>query len=467
MILALQRTGARSLSKAAISHSALPQTAIKAAAAASFGSCSTHAMFPSDLSHKDESTTRFSAPIRMPLTPYLGSQRNFSTTVASMTQPPQTNAEKIQTLDAAVVLQIKQELIEADVNHDGRIDADELKQVLRRHKGAFTDSEILEIGELFYAGKAGGSVKFEDFLDAMDNAAAEASRPKDETEQFKARGGTLGIGSCVTEYLYRRSHHGQYTPEELDIKLTHVPPKGFRDKLALGAVKGVRVLFDTATGWGSKTMTKEQVLQRVVFLETVAAVPGMVAAIVRHFRSLRTMTRDGGMLNMFLEEAQNERMHLLTFVSMKDPSKPFRVAVIGSQFGFGTAFLLAYIVSPTFCHKFVGYIEEEACHTYSTIIEAIEQAPEEDPLSTWRSEGVPKIARSYWKLGEDSTVLDLMYAVRADEAEHRDVNHTVSDMNMNDGSVNPLFDPGAKLDKMLLKYAKDVMKTGPQTNSLH
>ncbi len=52
----------------------------------------------------------------------------------------------------------------------------------------------------------------------------------------------------------------------------------------------------------------KNILNRVIYLETVAAVPGMVAAIVRHFKSLRTMQRDGGLLQMFLEEANNERM---------------------------------------------------------------------------------------------------------------------------------------------------------------
>ena len=71
----------------------------------------------------------------------------------------------------------------------------------------------------------------------------------------------------------------------------------------------------------------------------------MVAAIIRHFRSLRNMARDGGMLNMFLEEANNERMHLLTFIRMKEPGYLFRTAVIGAQFGFGSFFLTAYMVS--------------------------------------------------------------------------------------------------------------------------
>mmetsp|Transcript_32690 Transcript_32690/g.75259 ORF Transcript_32690/g.75259 Transcript_32690/m.75259 type:complete len:268 (-) Transcript_32690:905-1708(-) len=257
------------------------------------------------------------------------------------------------------------------------------------------------------------------------------------------------------EYLNAGKSHGHYTDEELNVKLTHVEPMGIRDSLAFNAVKMVRFVFDSATGWNSNGLTTEKILHRVIYLETIAAVPGMVAAIVRHFKSLRTMQRDGGMLQMFLEEANNERMHLLTFVGMKDPSYLFRAAVIGGQFGFGSLFLLAYLVSPKFCHRFVGYVEEEACDTYTKIIKAIEQAPEGTELANWRYERAPKIAISYWKLGENGTVLDLMKAVRADEAEHRDVNHLVC--GMKEGQVNPLYDPQAKLDTVLLKYVKDIM----------
>ena len=82
-------------------------------------------------------------------------------------------------------------------------------------------------------------------------------------------------------------------------------------------------------------------------------------------------------------------------------------------------FLTAYILSPKFCHRLVGYVEEEACSTYTKIIKAIETAPEGSELAAWRTEKPPKIAAAYWKLGTEGTVLDLMKAVRADEAEHR------------------------------------------------
>jgi hypothetical protein len=154
----------------------------------------------------------------------------------------------------------------------------------------------------------------------------------------------------------------------LNIKIVHTTPQNFKDRLALNSVKSVRFLFDKATGWEYGNLTKSMILHRVIYLETIAAVPGMVAAIVRHFQSLRNMQRDGGMMQMFLDEANNERMHLLSFVRLKDPNRLFRAAVIAGQFGFGSVFLLGYIISPKFCHRFVGYVEEEvsSCISHHT-----------------------------------------------------------------------------------------------------
>jgi len=292
-----------------------------------------------------------------------------------------------------------------------------------------------------------------DFIQTLDRVAASSEEQRDGIHPILD-------GNCSTEYIYRKSH-ALYTPEELDIKLTHQEPETFSDRAAFQAVKIVRGMFDAATGWNNdKIFAQETILNRVIFLETIAAVPGMVAAVTRHFRSLRRMERDGGLMHLFLEEANNERMHLLSFIEMKDPGMLFRGAVIFSQFGFGTAFLLAYMASPKFCHRFVGYIEEEACHTYTKIVGAIEDAPANSELAAWRTEDAPAIAKAYWKVGETGTVLDLVYAVRADEAEHRDVNHACSDLpELNGGpkATNPFNDPDMKVNELLRKYVKDIM----------
>lgn len=156
--------------------------------------------------------------------------------------------------------------------------------------------------------------------------------------------------------------------------------------------------------WGKAfgTLNEKKWLTRIIFLETVAGVPGMIAAMVRHLKSLRHMERDHGwihtllglrclqctisfMLYTLIEEAENERMHLLTALVLRKPGILFKLAVIGAQ---GTLYYkdyillhsyylgifvgmfgLAYVFSPRFCHRFVGYLEEEAVKTYSHCLE--------------------------------------------------------------------------------------------------
>jgi hypothetical protein len=81
------------------------------------------------------------------------------------------------------------------------------------------------------------------------------------------------------------------------------------DRAALFAIGCVRKGFDLVTGY-PKAMNEEKYLTRMIFLETVAGVPGMVAAMARHLKSLRTMKRDYGWIHTLLEEAENERVRV-------------------------------------------------------------------------------------------------------------------------------------------------------------
>jgi len=394
---------------------------------------------------------------------------NFSTVTLSMS----TGANVVEVLnsEAEIVRRVKAQLLEIDSSKDGKIDSEKLKAILRK-VGGFSDKEIFDLGELFYAARGGAAATHEDFL----RGVAQVIREKDKigtpyvdekvaSEESNAvvhrrvqkTNHPLGLGSCSTEYMFGKQR-GVYNNDELDIKLTHVSPKTMIDQAAFASVKVVRFLFDAVSLWNVGQITQAKVMRRVIFLETVAAIPGFVAAMVRHFRSLRNMTRDGGMLNMFLDEANNERMHLLTFVKMRDPSTPLRILVVLSQTLVGAGFFVLYHLSPAFCHRFVGYIEEEACSTYTKIIKTIEEAPEGAEMAQWRTQLAPAIGRAYWHLGSEGTVLDLMYAIRADEAEHRDVNHTCS--GLKDGQMNPLYNPQEKFDQMLLKYVKQMMERG-------
>lgn len=219
--------------------------------------------------------------------------------------------------------------------------------------------------------------------------------------------------------------HPIWDKEELNqVQITHEKPKTFTEKLAFNTVRLVRSTFDLLSGYSLGYRTEKNLLNRIIFLETIAAVPGFTGAMIRHLNSLRKFKRDKGWIHTLLEEAENERMHLMTALEMKKPGMLFRFAVVLAQGIFTNWFFLAYLISPTFCHRFVGYLEEEAVKTYTGIIEGIDNGT----LKEWKNTPAPEIAKNYWKLGENAMWRDVMLAIRADESHHRDVNHTFSQL---------------------------------------
>ena len=98
------------------------------------------------------------------------------------------------------------------------------------------------------------------------------------------------------------------------INVTHHKPTNFRDWWAKFSVTSIRFGFDLLTRFNEDKMTERQCLNRVIFLETIAGVPGMVGAMTRHLRSLRNLKRDHGWIHHLLEEAENERVHLFIFL---------------------------------------------------------------------------------------------------------------------------------------------------------
>lgn len=190
--------------------------------------------------------------------------------------------------------------------------------------------------------------------------------------------------------------------------VVHHQPKGFSDRFALGFTKLLRFSADTffAKRYG----------HRAIVLETVAAVPGMVGAMFTHLTSLRRMRDDEGWIRTLLEEAENERMHLMTFIEIAKPTWFERMVILAVQGVFLAGFSVLYLISSRTAHRVVGYFEEEAVTSYTLYLQEIDEG---------RSPNVPApaIAKHYWKMADDSTLRDVVLRVRADEAHHRDINH--------------------------------------------
>jgi len=193
---------------------------------------------------------------------------------------------------------------------------------------------------------------------------------------------------------------------------THHEAKGFSDQVAKAFTKFLRFFADVffAKRYG----------HRAVVLETVAAVPGMVAGALQHLRALRRMESDNGWISVLLEEAENERMHLMTFVHIAQPSPFERFLILLAQGIFYNFFFLVYICSSKTAHRIVGYFEEEAVYSYTEYLAGIDDGTHENVPA-------PQIAIDYWNLAADATLRDVVIVVRNDEAHHRDVNHKFAD----------------------------------------
>jgi len=215
----------------------------------------------------------------------------------------------------------------------------------------------------------------------------------------------------------------------------HHPPADFVDKSALYTIKTLRFNFDWMSGYSFGKLTSNKALTRIIFLESVAAIPGSIGGTLRHLASLRRMQRDNGWIHTLLEEAENERLHLLTAIQLKKPGPVMKTLVFLTQGVFFNFFWVAYLISPRFCHRLVGYLEEEAVHTYTRILADIDNGN----IGEWANEPAPEIAKKYWHLNENATMRDVIAVIRADEAHHRQVNHTFASLKPD--QLNP-FKPG-------------------------
>jgi ubiquinol oxidase len=193
----------------------------------------------------------------------------------------------------------------------------------------------------------------------------------------------------------------------------HIKPQNFSDHVALGLTKGFR--------WFADTFFAKRYGHRAVVLETVAGVPGMVAGMWNHLRSLRNMAPDDRKwIKVLLDEAENERMHLMIFIEVAQPSRFERYLVLLAQFLFWHFYFVLYVLFPKTAHRLVGYFEEEAVISYTQYLAEID-------AGTVPNTAAPKIAIDYYNLAQDATLRDVVVKVREDEQGHSETNHQMAD----------------------------------------
>jgi len=186
-----------------------------------------------------------------------------------------------------------------------------------------------------------------------------------------------------------------------------------RNALAMGMTKFFRFFADTffAKRYG----------HRAVVLETVAGVPGMVAGMWLHFKSLRKMkTGFGPDIREMLAEAENERMHLMFFIAIAKPNFFERLLVVLAQIIFMVFYFIIYVISYRLAHRMIAYFEEEAVRSYTDYLAMVENGEVENVPA-------PQLAIDYYKMKKNARLSDLIKYVRADEEHHSKVNHKYAD----------------------------------------
>lgn len=206
----------------------------------------------------------------------------------------------------------------------------------------------------------------------------------------------------VNDLVEVQPHVGLHTEQ---FKYT---PKTFRDKMARTIVR--------LSAEAADFLFRERYGHRAIVLETIASVPGMIGGFFQHLKSLRLIRDDRGWIRALLDEAENERIHLLVYSELAHPTRFERFLIMFVQFFFCILYFLLYLFSPKTAHRVVGYFEEEAIHSYETYLRLVHEGVHENVPAT-------ELAKSYWELKDDARLTDMIEATIKDEMVHRDVNH--------------------------------------------
>lgn len=188
-----------------------------------------------------------------------------------------------------------------------------------------------------------------------------------------------------------------------------------RETLAMSMTKFFRFVADTffAKRYG----------HRAVVLETVAGVPGIVAGVWLHLKSLRKMkTGYGPDIREMLSEAENERMHLMFFIEIAKPNWFERYLVLFAQLIFMLFYFILYVIDYKTAHRMIAYFEEEAVKSYTDYLRLVESGEVENVPA-------PRLAIQYYEMGSNAKLSDLIRHVRADEQHHSEVNHKYANGN--------------------------------------
>ena len=132
----------------------------------------------------------------------------------------------------------------------------------------------------------------------------------------------------LTEHSDEMFKNLEYVKPHIPLRREHFrhTPKDVRDKVAKYLV---HLMAESAD-----FLFKERYGHRAIVLETIAAVPGLIGGFFQHLKSLRFIRDDHHWIRTLLDEAENERMHLLIYNEITRPTRFERFMIIVIQFIF-------------------------------------------------------------------------------------------------------------------------------------
>jgi len=213
-----------------------------------------------------------------------------------------------------------------------------------------------------------------------------------------------------------------------NIQITHREPKNGRDRRALFMARCIKSFFDFVSGYKPGQADEKRYLKRMICIEAISAVPGMIGGMIRHINSLSLMRIDKGWIHQMLQQAENERQHLFLFLDLKKPGILFRAGLFTAQFVSILFYSALHFCSWRTGHRLVGYLREESTKIYDSCIKDLDAGK----LKEWQNIKVPEPAIEYWGLEENASFRDVLACVRADEIMHREMNHYLADKDPDD-----------------------------------
>ena len=221
----------------------------------------------------------------------------------------------------------------------------------------------------------------------------------------------IGQPICIVPHTDSHSAAPMLDIDKTDLH-RHYTPRTLSDRIAYGLVGAVRGI--------ARTFARGRYRHTAIVMETIAAVPGMVAATQLHLRCLRRMVDDRGWIRALMSEAETQRTHLMVFVSIHHPGLFGRLSVLLAQGVFYNAHFLLYLCSAGTAHRVAGYFAEIAVGGYTSYLEDLRTGRLQDPPA-------PALAIDYWSLDPAAHLSDVIVAMREDEAISRDLNHGFAD----------------------------------------